>query len=214
MPAAVLLPAVLAGVALAWPGQRVAAGLDAQASAALAAVGLGDVAVHVSGRDAALAAVPAGSEEAAATAVGGVVGVRAVSIVPGTGVGPLRPEVGPLPSDRRALAEELTHVVGQAPVTFAADSAELAGPPAATVARVGALLAARPDIDVQLAGFAADTPGPAEVAVALSEQRARVVAAALAAAGVDPARISVQGLGATRPLSSTAASRRVEISIR
>jgi outer membrane protein OmpA-like peptidoglycan-associated protein len=98
------------------------------------------------------------------------------------------------------------------PVTFGPDSAELTGPAAESVARAGELLAAEPAVRVAVDGFAADSPGPPEQADQLSARRAAAVADALIAKGVDQARIVAAGRGASRPLASRAASRRVEIS--
>jgi outer membrane protein OmpA-like peptidoglycan-associated protein len=97
------------------------------------------------------------------------------------------------------------------PVTFAADRAELAGPSAAAVARAAALLGDGPGPRVTVTGYAADTPGPAEVAQRLSERRAQAVADALVAAGVRRERLVVAGRGAAEPLATPELSRRVEI---
>jgi outer membrane protein OmpA-like peptidoglycan-associated protein len=97
------------------------------------------------------------------------------------------------------------------PVTFAADRAELAGPSAAVVARTAALLGDGPGPRVRVTGYAADTPGPAEVAQQLSERRAQAVADALVAAGVRRERLVVAGRGAAEPLATPELSRRVEI---
>ena len=97
------------------------------------------------------------------------------------------------------------------PITFPADSAALDGASAATVQRLATILGSGSGSPVLLVGYVADTPGPADVAQRLSEQRAAVVADALVAAGVDRSRIAVAGHGATDPLISPAASRRVEV---
>ncbi|MBA3907371.1 MAG: OmpA family protein [Pseudonocardiales bacterium] len=99
-------------------------------------------------------------------------------------------------------------------ITFAADSAVLTGSSAATVGRVAHILGTGAGAGVAITGYAADTPGPAAVAQQLSERRASVVADALVNAGVDRARIVAGGRGAADPLSTPAASRRVEISLR
>jgi outer membrane protein OmpA-like peptidoglycan-associated protein len=100
------------------------------------------------------------------------------------------------------------------PITFAADRAELAGPSAATVERVAHVLGTGPGPEVALTGYAADAPGPVEVAQRLSEQRAAAVADALVAEGVARERIVVVGRGTAEPLATAAQSRRVEISLR
>jgi outer membrane protein OmpA-like peptidoglycan-associated protein len=109
---------------------------------------------------------------------------------------------------RQRVTAGLTAV---APPVFGADSAALSGDARAAVARVAAVLRAEPSVAVSVVGYCADTPGPAEVAQRLSEQRAAVVAAALVTAGVARGRITTVGRGDTAPLATPAASRRVEI---
>lgn len=222
--ALVVVPAVLAGLSLLWPGPGIADDLHDRSLAALDATGLSGVTVAVSGRDVELRAVPRGSEGAALDAAAAVTGVRAVRVgavteaAPApTGAAPTAP--GPsTPADvsadrRREVAVEVAAIVAANPVTFDADSAALAGSPAASVQRMATLLLAAPDVSVELDGYVADTPGSPETAQALSERRATAVADALVAAGVDRSRITTQGRGATRPLGTLAASRRVEISV-
>lgn len=111
------------------------------------------------------------------------------------------------------VADRVAALVAAAPVTFPANSADLLGAAAETVRAVAAVLAPS-DVAVRLTGHVADTPGSPEGAQGLSERRASAVAQALVAGGVDPARITAVGLGATAPLDTLAASRRVEFEIR
>ena len=104
-----------------------------------------------------------------------------------------------------------TSLAGAGPITFAADRAELVGPSAAAVARVAELLGDGPGPRFTVAGYAADTPGPPEVAQRLSERRAQVVVDALVADGVRRERLVVAGRGSADPLATPAQSRRVEI---
>ena len=76
----VVVPTVLAGFALVWPGQRIADDLRTRAEAALAGAGLTGVAVTVAGRDAWLTQVPEGAEQDATGAVASVPGVRVVQV--------------------------------------------------------------------------------------------------------------------------------------
>lgn len=200
LPAVVVVPALLAGLALLWPAPRIAHDIASRTSAALTAAGLGGIGVAVSGRDVDLTAVPADAIARARDVVEEVTGVRAVSATAGR---PTAPSTGP---DLPAL------LAAAAPVTFAADSAALQGPAADTVTRVGQWLVANPGARVRLTGHAADTPGPPSVAQTLSEQRARAVGDALRAGGVDPSRFAVEDRGNADPLQTAAASRRVEIS--
>lgn len=223
------VPLALAGTALLWPGPQLADDLRGRAESALEAAGLGPVSVSVTGRDALLDGVPSGAERAAVETVSGVPGVRAVevgSVAPLLPPPPAPPQALPSgsppvdPPDalsaaaRQQLADRLGAVVGAAPITFAPDRAELDGPAAATVRRVGELLAAEPAGRVDVDGYVADTPGGPEIAQRLSDERAAVVADALVAAGVARDHITARGRGATRPLDTRAASRRVEISVR
>jgi outer membrane protein OmpA-like peptidoglycan-associated protein len=224
--ALIAVPAALAGLALLWPAPQIADDLRARAETALHDAGLSGVLISVSGRDARLDAVPPGAERAALDAVGGVTGMREVVVE--SAAAPPVPQgtapTGPLPTTpedvtrlstqaRQALVDQISGLVGAAPIVFPPDSAELAGPPADTVRRVAALLAAEPAARVAVDGYVADTPGTPEAAQQLSDRRAAVVVDQLVAGGVDRGRITAAGHGATKPLATVAASRRVEISI-
>lgn len=111
------------------------------------------------------------------------------------------------------VADRVAALVAASPVTFPANSAEMPAAAAETVRAVAAVLAPS-DAAVRLTGHVADTPGSPEGAQGLSERRAAAVAQALVEGGVDPARITAVGLGATAPLDTLAASRRVEFEIR
>lgn len=223
--ALVVVPAALAALSLLWPGPGIADDLRGRSLAVLAAAGLPGVTVAVSGRDVEMDAVPRGSENVALDAVAAVTGVRAVQVgavaepeparnagAAPTAPGPLTPPDGPA-DRRRDLAADVAAIVAIEPVTFTADSAALTGRPAVSVQRIAAALLTTPDAAVELVGYVADTPGWPEVAQTLSELRATAVADALVAAGIDRTRITTEGRGATRPLETLAASRRVEISI-
>jgi outer membrane protein OmpA-like peptidoglycan-associated protein len=226
--ALVVVPLLLAAVALVWPAQRLSADLQERSTAALAAVGLPGVAVEVSGRDVALREVPIGATAAALDAVAAVTGVRSAQVEgpPATGLptAPTAPSAaapaapgttsaGLTPAERERVTGELAAIVNPNPILFWPDSAALPGPSAATVTRVAALLRATPAAHVELEGHVADTPGGPEVARTLSERRAVTVADALVAAGVDRSRIRTVGRGGAEPLPDRAASRRVEITI-
>lgn len=114
---------------------------------------------------------------------------------------------------RAAVAEQVAAVLGAEPLLFDGERADLRPAAAATVDRIGALLAEAPGVPVRLVGHTADLPGPPSRAVALSRQRAEAVAARLVAAGVDPARVTVDGAGESEPLDTPEASRRVEVRV-
>jgi outer membrane protein OmpA-like peptidoglycan-associated protein len=97
------------------------------------------------------------------------------------------------------------------PLLFDGERADLRPDTAEAVGGVAEMLARAPQEPVRLVGHTADLPGPPDRAVALSRQRAEVVAAALAAAGIDRSRITVDGVGDAEPLGTPEASRRVEV---
>ncbi|WP_232667578.1 OmpA family protein [Pseudonocardia sp. TRM90224] len=226
--ALLVVPAVLAYLAQAWPGPQLESTLRADTEAALSDRGLGPVVVSVDGRDVRLDNIPIGAGRSAAEVAASVPGVRAVRIgtaevvqasPPGTAPTAAVPTAAPLtstaldPAAAQLLTTGIAEAIKAAPITFAADSDELTEAPAATVRRVTELLVAQPTARVALDGYVADTPGSPETAVDLSQRRAAVVAEALVAGGVDRARITATGRGAANQLDSAAASRRVEISV-
>ncbi|GAA4557528.1 OmpA family protein [Pseudonocardia xishanensis] len=117
---------------------------------------------------------------------------------------PTQPVVAP-------VAARVAGMLAADPLLFDGERAELRPAVAATVDRIAALLVAEPAARVRLVGHTADLPGPPARAVVLSRQRAEAVAARLVAAGIDPARITVDGAGETAPLATPEASRRVEV---
>lgn len=127
---------------------------------------------------------------------------------PASTVSPLPRPVAVVPGPAAPVA-----VADAGPITFAADRAELVGPSAVAVTRIAQLLGAGAGPRLTVTGYAADTPGPADVALRLSERRAQVVVDALVAAGVRRERLAAVGRGAADPLATPALSRRVEINV-
>lgn len=141
---------------------------------------------------------------------------RATPPVPPPVVIPAAPVVAadPTPAEQPdPTPARVAEVLAAQPIRFTADSAELAGPAAATVQRVAELLVAGRAVPVLVEGHVADTPGGPEAVQQLSDRRAAVVAEALVTAGVPAERITTRGLGATKPLATAEDSRRVEITI-
>lgn len=201
--ALVAVPTVLAGISTVWPGPPTVAAVSAAAAAPGPAAGSGpEVATEP-------AVAPPGTADAAPYAAPDAAAPDAAASAP-TAQAPTAqaPTAGALP-----VAEQVAALLAASPVRFAADSAVLEGSAVGTVRALAALLAPA-GVDVVLAGHVADTPGSPEGAQALSERRAAVVADALVAGGVDRARITTVGRGATEPLENRAASRRVEFEIR
>lgn len=222
--AAVGVPTVLAAIALVWPGPAIRDGLTADVRSALAATGLPAVVVTVEGRDVLLDGVPRGAEERAVAAAAGVGGVGAVTIGPGTvgpdtsgavpgAGGPDGPPADGAAAGPDAVAGRVAALLAAAPITFDPDSPALGAAARGTAEQVAAVLRAAPDVRITVEGHVADTPGSPDVAQRLSEQRAAAVADVLAAGGVDRARMTVRGLGASRPLATPETSRRVEIGV-
>lgn len=118
-----------------------------------------------------------------------------------------------LPPLRQTAEGELFTLAGDA---FASGQANLTAAAAASVKALGLYLAALPGGAVQVLGHT-DSQGEDAANQALSERRAQQVRATLAAAGVDRARITAQGLGEARPVADNATAagraknRRVEI---
>jgi len=97
-------------------------------------------------------------------------------------------------------------------VFFTEHSATLDATSAGTIAQAAATAKASPGSAVVVLGYT-DSAGNASADVTLSQLRARGVADALKADGVEPARISIEGRGQTHE-DPGQASRRVEIEIR
>ena len=120
---------------------------------------------------------------------------------------------GKLPPVRQTAEGDLFTLAGDA---FGSGQASLTAAAAASIKALGLYLAALPGGAVQVLGHT-DSQGEDAANLALSERRAQQVRASLAAAGVDRARITAQGLGESRPVADNASAsgraknRRVEI---
>ena len=117
---------------------------------------------------------------------------------------------------RQRLQQRLSEELLATPVVFDGESAELDASSEAVLARLAAVLAAAPGVPVEITGHSDPLDDPAQ-ALALSGQRAQVVAASLIEQGIDPARIHLAAGGADDPIadSSTeegrASNRRVTV---
>ena len=96
-------------------------------------------------------------------------------------------------------------------VFFTEHSADIDPPAASVIAQAAAAAKASPGLPVEVRGYT-DSAGNVSADVLLSQRRAKRVADALVADGVDPARITRQGRGQTGE-DPGVASRRVEIDI-
>jgi outer membrane protein OmpA-like peptidoglycan-associated protein len=129
---------------------------------------------------------------------------------------------------RRALAEiaeslggELTDDgivlnLGGDRLRFASGSATLPADELPEIDRAAQLLAERPELTARIEGHT-DSVGSRELNQSLSRQRAEAVMAALVERGVDPSRLTAEGVGPDRPIANNATpegrsqNRRVEI---
>lgn len=84
-------------------------------------------------------------------------------------------------------------------IHFRTDESALGPADAEALRRLGDWLVVEPQLRVRVCGYA-DSRGDAEYNLELSERRALRVAEALMAAGVDPARLQIEALGASGPV--------------
>jgi outer membrane protein OmpA-like peptidoglycan-associated protein len=94
--------------------------------------------------------------------------------------------------------------------------ATLTGEDLPTLDRIAALLETYPDLGVRIEGHT-DSLGDEATNLALSQQRAEAVKQALIGRGVEPERLTAEGLGPERPIADNATpagraqNRRVEV---
>lgn len=238
--AAVVVPLLLAAVAVLVGRESVQDDLGSRSEAALAEAGLADAVVSFDGRDATVRGVASDQVQTAETVVGSIDGVRTVAVdaddaaatatpttsgsttdVPSTSTTepatPLAPPPAPPGPDKAAVQQQINGSLAAAPITFAPDSNRLTAVGTATIALVADVLRTVPEVRVQVAGHIADTPGPDPNAQALSDQRAGAVRNELIRLGIAPERIDAVGYGTSRPVAPNdtsagqAANRRVEV---
>ncbi len=121
----------------------------------------------------------------------------------------------------RALQAERTErglVMSLGDVLFATGSARLTAGAETRLGPLADFLQQNPDRTLRIEGFT-DSSGSSATNLRLSEERAMAVRDALTARGVNPSRITVQGMGSARPVASNATAsgrqqnRRVDIVI-
>jgi outer membrane protein OmpA-like peptidoglycan-associated protein len=97
--AAVVVPAVLAGLTLLWPAPQIEGTLTGQAQAALSAAGITGAGVRFDGRDATITGLTGAAAERAAQVVAAATGVRVAVVGGGAGAAPVPPPApGPAPA--------------------------------------------------------------------------------------------------------------------
>ena len=113
----------------------------------------------------------------------------------------------------------MSAALAESPLVFASASAALPESAGALVDRLAATAATCPEARIEIAGHT-DASGNAAKNVALSEDRAAALEAALIVKGVDAGRLTAKGYGAARPVAGNdtdankARNRRIEVIVR
>jgi outer membrane protein OmpA-like peptidoglycan-associated protein len=232
VPVAVLVTALLAGVATWTQSGKLERDLTARAQAALSQAGLPTGDVRFDGRDATLSGFPPGQALRALEVVQSVDGVRAAQVngdvtpvAPSTATSP-PPETtatspppttsttAPPPTDKAGVQAEIDRMLTEAPIAFEPDTAKLTPEGEQAARSVGIALAKAPaGFRYRVTGHVARGPGGASAALKLSRDRARTVARILTANGLAAKRVTYRGLGDTRPATGGEEDRRVEITV-
>jgi len=235
--AAVVVPAVLAGLTLLWSAPQIEGTLTERAQAALSAAGVSGAGVRFDGRDATITGLTGAAAERAAQVVAGATGVRVAVVGGGPGAAPApapapsaaptplpgpAPTPAPLPSQagdldaaaKQALQAKIGALVAAAPITFGPDSPQLTPQGSATLAQVLTAVRAAPGARLNIDGYVATGRGNGLLtAQQLSDQRAATVRDALVAGGVPADHLAVRGRGEDTAATDRAYGRRVEITV-
>lgn len=195
--AALAVPLLLAGVGQLWVAPGVGEDLRQRAEAALAAAGLGGVAVTMDGRDAELGGVPGGAQAGAVAAVAAVPGVRDVTVDARSTAPPVPMPTTASPTGTGLLpvGPPVTAPSGVLPTSPAADGGLAPAARAALAERLAAAVAAVPIT------FAPDSAELVGAAAGTAREVARLLAAEPAA------RVSVEGHVADTPGAPDVAQR-------
>ncbi|WP_410669839.1 OmpA family protein [Amycolatopsis sp. cmx-4-68] len=233
IPVAVLVTAVLAGVAGWTQAGKIEQDLTARSQAALFAAGLPTGDVSFDGRDALLRSFPPGQALRALEVVRQVDGVRAAQlqgdITPLASSSPPPPVTTPTtssalptttatapppPTDKAGVQAEIDRMLAETPIAFVPDTARLT-PEGEQAARAVAIALAKSPATFRyrVTGHVARGPGGESAALKLSRDRARAVARILTTNGLTVKRVTYRGLGDTRPATGAEEDRRVEITV-
>ncbi len=235
VPIAVLVTALLAGVATWAQSGGMERDLAARAQTALFEAGLPTGDVRFDGRDAILSGFPPDQALRALEVVQGVDGVRAakvtgdvVPLAPSTTASPPSSTVptttssppptttttAPPPTDKAGVQAEIDRMLTETPISFEPDSARLTADGTQAARGIAIALAKAPaGFRYRVTGHVARGPGGESAALRLSRDRARAVARILTGNGLAVSRVTYRGLGDTRPAGDGEEDRRVEITV-
>ncbi|WP_410593125.1 OmpA family protein [Amycolatopsis sp. lyj-23] len=242
VPIAVLVTALLAGVATWTQAGSLERDLAARAQTALFQAGLPTGDVRFDGRDATLSGFPPTLALRALEIVQNVDGVRAAKfngdvtpVAPSgsdttatatsppteapttstsTSPPPTTSTTAPPPTDKAGVQAEIDRMLTETPIVFVPDSAELTPDGEQAARSIAIALAKSPDgFRYRVTGHVARGPGGESAALQLSRDRARAVARILTANGLAVRRVTYRGLGDTRPATGGEEDRRVEITV-
>ncbi|SED73336.1 Outer membrane protein OmpA [Amycolatopsis tolypomycina] len=231
VPVAVLVTALLAGVATWTRSGSIERDLAGRAQAALFQAGLPTGDVRFDGRDATLSGFPPGQALRALEIVQNVDGVRAakitgdvIPVAPSptstpstpttTSPPPTTSTTAPPPTDKAGVQAEIDRMLTESPIAFEPDTANLTPEGEQAARSVAIALAKAPaGFRFRVTGHVARGPGGESAALKLSRDRARAVARILTANGLAAKRVTYRGLGDTRPATGGEEDRRVEITV-
>ncbi|MDQ7806317.1 OmpA family protein [Amycolatopsis sp. A133] len=234
VPIAVLVTALLAGVATWAQSGNIERDLVGRAQTALFEAGLPTGDVRFDGRDATLSSIPPDKALRALEVVQRVEGVRSakfngdvIPVAPSTTASPPPPTTSttaspppttsttaPPPTDKAGVQAEIDRLLAEAPVSFEPDSARLTPEGEQAARSIAIALAKAPaGFRYRVTGHVARGPGGEGAALKLSRDRARAVARILTSNGLAAKRVTYRGLGDTRPSTGGEEDRRVEITV-
>jgi len=234
VPVAVLVTALLAGVATWTRSGSMERDLTARAQAALFQAGLPTGDVRFDGRDATLSGFPPGQALRALEIVQNVDGVRAAKVngdvtpvapstpttsapppaTTTTNPPPTTSTTAPPPTDKAGVQAEIDRMLTETPIAFEPDSARLTPDGEQAARGVAIALAKAPaGFRYRVTGHVARGPGGESAALKLSRDRARAVMRILTSNGLTANRVTYRGLGDTRPATGGEEDRRVEITV-
>ncbi|WP_328604757.1 OmpA family protein [Amycolatopsis sp. NBC_00345] len=236
IPLAVVVTALLAGLATWVSGSGIESGLGSRSRSALTAAGISGGDVTFSGREATLSGFPAEQAGRALGIVQGVDGVESAQVsgggapsapapspssAPSTTAPPPSPTATPStppapPTDRAGVQDELDKQLASTPITFKPNSAQLTDDGEQAARGIAKLLSAAPDnLRYRITGRVADGPGGRAAALRLSQSRARTVVRLLTDEDVPADRLLARGTSTTAPGTGDSGGddRRVEITV-